>query len=109
MVIVPLHRLLVKPFDFNEWDEGRKKAKELGLALPELENERRAKMSVDMGEILQIGSTAFKDFGADKPPVKVGDTIAFVKNAGKLIKDPFSEKEYLIINDEDVVAIFYKE
>ena len=107
MIAIPLHRILIKPFDFNEWDEGRKKAKELGLALPELENERRAKMSVDMGEVLQIGPTAFADF-TKECPIKTGDTVAFVKNSGKLVKDPFDEKEYLVINDEDVVAIFYK-
>ena len=109
MIDVLLHRVAVKQFDFNEWDEGRKRAKELGFALPETEKEIRAKASVDIGTVEQLGPTAFKDFGVD-PPVKVGDVVAFVKGSGKLVKNPLIEgEEVLIINDEDITCVFKKE
>ena len=109
MIEVLLHRVAIKQFDFNEWDEGRKRAKELGFALPETEKEVRAQASVDMGTVEQLGPTAFKDFGVE-PPVKVGDVVAFVKGSGKLVKNPLVEgEEVLIINDEDITCVFKKE
>ena len=108
MIEVLLHRVAIKQFDFNEWDEGRKRAKELGFALPETEKEVRAQASVDMGTVEQLGPTAFKDFGVE-PPVKVGDVVAFVKGSGKLVKNPLVEgEEVLILNDEDICCIFHK-
>jgi co-chaperonin GroES (HSP10) len=108
MIKTPLHRVTVIPFDVDEWDETRKKAKSLGFALPDADmGGVRAKASVDMGSVFQIGRTAFKDFG--DTPIKVGDTVAYVKNSGKFVKDPFDQKEYLVLNDEDIVAIFEKE
>lgn len=109
MIKVLLHRVAIKQFDFNEWDESRKKAKELGFALPETEKEVRAQASVDIGTVEQIGPSAFKDFGVECP-VQVGDVVAFVKNSGKLVKNPLVEsEELLVVNDEDITCIFSKE
>ena len=108
MIKTPLHRVTVKPFDFDDWDESRKKMKEMGLVLPEKDGSARAKASIDMGTIIQIGETAFRDYGV-ACPVQVNDVVAFVKNAGKFVKDPFTQDEYLVINDEDIVMIFEKE
>lgn len=109
MIKTPLHRIAVEIFDVDEWDEDRKKAKSLGFALPDPDmGGVRRKASVDMGTVVQVGPTAFKDFGADSP-VKIGSVVAFVKNSGKFIKDPFDQKEYLILNDEDIVMVFEKE
>jgi co-chaperonin GroES (HSP10) len=105
MIKILLHRVAIKQFDFNEWDEGRKKLKEMGWAIPETEKEIRAKASVDIGTIEQIGPTAFKDFGVETP-IKVGDIVGFVKGSGKLVKNPLTEEEVLIVNDEDITCIF---
>lgn len=107
---VLLHRIAVQPFDFNDWDEGRKKAKELGFALPETEREIRAQASVDIGTVVQIGPTAFKGF-SDEVPVRVGDVVSYVKNAGKTIKDPFVHdgESIVVLNDEDLIAILSKD
>lgn len=107
MIKTPLHRVAVQPFDVDEWDADRKRAKSLGFALPDSEQFARAKASVDMGTVVQIGPTAFPDLEHNVP--KVGDTVAYVKNSGKYIKDPFDSKEYLVLNDEDIVMIFEKE
>lgn len=112
MINVLLHRIAVKPLSVDDWDVGRKKAKELGLVLAPIEttgtSADRAKLSVDIGEITEIGSTAFRDFNVDIP-IKVGDVVAFVKNAGKLVRNPYTTEETVVLNDEDIVAILTKE
>lgn len=107
MINTLLHRVTVVPFNVDEWDVDRKRAKELGFALPDSEQFARAKASVDMGTVVQIGPTAFPDM--DHCPIAVGMTVAYVKNSGKFIKDPFDGKEYLILNDEDIVMLFTEE
>jgi len=108
MIKTPLHRVTIIPFDVDEWDETRKRAKAAGFALPDADaGGVRAKASVDMGTVYQVGPTAFRDFG--DTPVSVGDTVAYVKNSGKFIKDPYDQKEYLVLNDEDIVMVFVKE
>ena len=94
------HRIGVKPFDVDEWDDTRKAAKALGLALPE--EDKRAKASVDMGIVIQIGPTAVTE-------VEVGDTVAYVKNAGKLIQHPNTKEELYVLNDEDILVVLNKE
>ena len=96
------HRIGVIPFDVDEWDESRKRAKQLGFALPDMEDKLRAKASVDIGTVAQVGPTA-------ETSVKVGDIVAYVKNAGKLVVNPFNQKEIYILNDEDLVAVVHKD
>lgn len=108
MINVLLHRISVRPFDRDEWDEDRKKAKSLGFALPESPEDARVKASIDIGTILEIGPTAFKDY-TETVPVKVGDIVAYVKNAGKLIKNPLTDEEVYMLNDIDLLAVFTKE
>lgn len=108
MIKVLLHRVTVKPFDFDEWDDSRKKMKELGFALPESEEDKRAKASVDIGTVLSVGPTAFTEF-TSTPPVQIGDVVAYVKNAGKFIKNPFTQEEVYLLNDEDLLAVMAKE
>lgn len=96
------HRIAVKPFDVDEWDDTRKRAKAAGFALPETEEQLRAKASVDVGEVVIIGPDA-------ETAVKVGDIVGYVKNAGKFIKNPFTEEELYLLNDEDCLVVFGKE
>lgn len=96
------HRVAVKPFDIDEWDDTRKKAKELGFALPETEERLRAKASVDIGEVVLVGDTA-------ETVATIGDVVGYVKNAGKFVKNPFTDEEVYILNDEDILVIFGKE
>lgn len=94
------HRIGVKPFDVDEWDDTRKQAKALGFVLPE--EDKRAKASVDMGTVIQIGPDAVTE-------VEVGDTVAYVKNAGKFIQHPNTKEEIYILNDEDILVVIDKE
>ena len=85
-------------------DHKLERARKAGLVLaPETEKDQeRAQAGVDKGIVLAIGPTCAP---AWVEGVKVGDTIAFAKYAGKLVSsldDP--EDKYLVINDEDIVA-----
>jgi co-chaperonin GroES (HSP10) len=112
LIKVILHRVLVdrdEPEDTNA-TKTQKEMKRLGLIstpsqAEELEKQaRREAASMDKGRVLALGETAFRDYGIDCP-IKVGDYISYAKFGGKDIIDPDDEKTYVVINDEDVVAI----
>jgi co-chaperonin GroES (HSP10) len=101
MIIVPGCRLLVKPLTLEETDEKVKSAKAQGILLLEVD-ERKQKVNIDKGILLQIGPKASEDYIGG---VKVGDTIGFAKFGGKFITDPETNEELLVINDEDLIVI----
>lgn len=103
MIKVCGHRLLVKPILLEETDDVLKSAKLAGIEIIRDDVKREAE-SVDQGVVVQIGTTAWKDFNSD-PWCDVGDKIVYAKYAGKLIIDPDTKEKYVALNDEDVVAI----
>lgn len=104
MIIPVLHRILVKPNKLEEEDKSYKSAIGAGIIIPELDQRKREQAAVDRGIVVQVGDTAFTDFGAVSP-VKAGDYIAYAKHAGKYVRDPETEEDFLILNDEDIVCI----
>jgi len=99
------HRILIRVKDITEYDPVYKKAKEAGLALADThEDHQRKQVGMDKGEVVSIGTTAFKDFGGD-PWCKIGDTVLFAKYAGKIVDDPEDNKKYIVLNDEDIVCV----
>lgn len=64
------------------------------------------------GTVIEVGPEAFtayqkhlKDMGIPVLPwVKAGDTVYFARYAGKVIIDHQTSEEYIILNDEDIVA-----
>jgi len=99
------HRVLLKPhFDEDIIDEGALK----GFKLDVGETFEREKAGTVVGEVVGIGSMAWKAFDGDnpdwKPWAKVGDIVYFAKYGGKFIT--IDEEDYIIINDEDVQAIY---
>lgn len=104
MIIPCGHRVLVHQKEYDEVDPVFQSAKKAGIEFVK-DREVRYQASVDKGVILAVGPTAWKDFGSE-PWAKVGDTIVFAKNAGKILEDPEdTENHYVVLNDEDVVAI----
>lgn len=101
-IIVTGCRLLVKPFKLQEHDKVFDSAKKAGIFLLETA-ERKEQINVDKGTVLQIGSKCHEDYVGN---LAVGETIAYAKFGGKFIQEPGSEEVFLVINDEDVVAIF---
>lgn len=90
-----LHRIVVKPDPVET-----KTAGGIILAI----NEKREQAAAEIGTVVSVGPTCFKDFGQDSEILKGGDRVYFAKYAGKTVKDVDGE-EYVILNDEDVVAI----
>ena len=97
-------RILVKPFELEEQDTAYKTAKAAGIIINDF-SERKERINVDKGTVLQIGPKCHVDYTGD---LKVGDIIGYAKFGGKFVKEPGNDTDYLIINDEDVLCI-YKE
>lgn len=105
MIKVCGHRLLVKPIEYLGEDLEKQSAlKNLGFQIADTEDNKRAKESMDKGTVVQIGPTAWNDFGGLQW-CKVGDEIVYAKFAGKLIVDPDTNEKFYALNDEDVVAV----
>lgn len=105
MIVPALHRILIKQDKLEEVDEVYIRARKAGLEIANTDSNLRAQASVDTGTVIAIGDTAFRDFGTTSPIVE-GDRIAYARFSGKFVKDPTTEEEFVLLNDEDVVAIF---
>lgn len=109
MIVPVLHRILVKQDKLEETDEVYRRAKAAGIDIAISEDQRgRAQAGVDKGRIVAIGTTAFKDFGTHSP-IEVGDYVGYARFGGKIIKDPFTNEEFVALNDEDIVCVFRQE
>lgn len=112
MIKVVLHRILLKRDEPLDTDavKTKKDAARLGIELPDwvsrdIEKQAaRENASMDKGVVVDIGETAFKDYGIECP-IKVGDHISYVKFGGKDVTDAETGETFTVIQDEDVVAI----
>jgi len=93
MKIRPLHdRILVKRIEEQEVRKG-------GIIIPDT-----AKEKPQEGKVIAVGLGKVGDDGKRTPlDVKAGDRILFGKYSGSEVK--LEEKEYLIMREEDVLAI----
>jgi co-chaperonin GroES (HSP10) len=105
MIIPVIHRIIVKADKLEETDKNFIKAKQLGIVIPEHEDRKRAQAGVDKGVVVSVGPTAYRDFGTECP-IKEGDYVAWARFGGKIIIDPYTEEEFVALNDEDIVCIF---
>ena len=104
MMIKPLlHRILVKQDKLEEKDEAFASARRAGIMIADLE-QKREQAAIDTGVVVDIGPTAFKDFGLAEPPFKIGDSIVYAKYGGKVIVDPETKEKYVALNDEDCIC-----
>lgn len=100
MKIKPLgYVVLVKPDEYEDKvDLGN------GLKL-EIVEDKRVKMTIVTGTLLDIGPWAWSDKGDGKPQAKIGDKVIYSKFAGKTVLDPDTKEPYLLMNDEDINAV----
>jgi co-chaperonin GroES (HSP10) len=112
---VILHRVLLKrdvPEDTNAV-KTKKEMERLGLTAPqsileEIDKQAlRENASMDKGIVVKVGETAFKDYGI-VCPIKEGDYVSFAKFGGKEVIDPATGETFVVVNDEDIVAILNK-
>lgn len=96
MIEVCGHRVLLRP-------KSQEKVSKGGIVIPDkiLEQER---LATTVGEVVSIGPTAWDDFGGD-PWCQVGQWVVYAKYGGKFIKDPSTGEEFVVVNDEDIIAI----
>lgn len=108
MAVKPiLHRILVKPDAIEDKDDAFKAAARIpGFEIIKAEKERE-QAAIDTGVVVDIGATAFRDFGTESP-IKVGDYVVYAKYGGKAVVDPADDVKYVLLNDEDVIAIITK-
>jgi len=93
MAIQPLgDRVLVKRLEAEEKTKG-------GIVLPDSTKEKPQK-----GEVVAVGKGKVLESGKVEPlEVKKGDKVLFGKYAGSEIT--YKEEEYLILREEDILAI----
>lgn len=73
-----------------------------GIVLPE-----SAKEKPQRGKVINLGDGKLLDDGSrSKPQVKKGDEVLFTSYAGSEVK--LSGKEYLIMDESDIMAIIEK-
>jgi co-chaperonin GroES (HSP10) len=101
------HRIVIRADKFEEIDKAIYSARKSGLIV-ELESEDREQKAVDTGTVVDVGISAFKDFGTDRW-CNVGDHVAYAKYSGKWIADPVTEEQFLVINDEDIICLLTKD
>lgn len=97
------HRIMIDPdYQSKEIQEGALKG---FITTTNEDTYEREKAMTQIGRVVAIGPTAWKPegLGGGIPWCEVGDLIYFARHAQKIVKD--GEKEYFIINDEDVQCI----
>lgn len=96
MIVPLLHRIILK------LDEVEKKTAS-GIVLPESVTDKERK-AVEVGTVISIGPTAFRDYGGDENTLHVGDRVTIAKYSGKEIQD-VDGTGYVAVNDEDIICI----
>ncbi len=95
MITILLHQVLVK------LDEPETKTQSgIIIAL----DEKKERKAVEYGTVIQVGPTAFIDYGRTPDILKGGDRISLNRYSGKSVVDS-DGTEYVIVNDIDVLAI----
>ena len=73
---------------------------------PPLE-EKQEPLATTTGTVVSIGPNAWKAFdpGPDWAPwAEVGDRVMYAKYGGKVVKDPDTNEEFVVLNDEDIIS-----
>lgn len=95
MIKLLLHTILVKLDDIET-----KTASGIILAI----DEKKERKAVEYGTVVQVGPTAFVDYGRSPDCIKVGDRISLNRYSGKSVTD-VDNTEYVIVNDQDVLCV----
>lgn len=112
MLKVVGHRVLIKPDPIEERTES-------GIWVHTPETAKLEEAAQVRGTVVSIGPTAwhaFDKYNADRtrnqswePWCKVGDKVYYAKYSVKRIVDKETGEEYVVANDQDIVAIDIQE
>jgi len=67
-------------------------------------DEKKERKAVEYGTVVQVGPTAFKDYGLGPDILKVGDRISLNRYSGKSVVD-VDKSEFVIVNDIDILCV----
>lgn len=75
-----------------------------GIAYPDqvIDHER---YSQDEGELVALGSQAYKNLGDGTPWCKVGDTVFLNRHSGVFKTDEETGEVYRLVNDQDIMGV----
>lgn len=93
------HHVLVKPLSLEKQSKG-------GILLAHDERKEKAQIR---GIVVSVGPNCWRDHGDGEPWATVGDEVFFAQYGGYLIRDPLTDEEFRMLNDEDVCAVVVKE
>lgn len=93
MMKVRGYRVLVKADEIETVSRG-------GIVI--VQDEKLEKAAQQTGIVVGVGHTCWYD---EDPWCKVGDRILFAKYAGRLIVDPDTGEDYMVMNDKDVIIV----
>jgi len=96
-------KCLIKPYAIEETDEALKSAREAGILLPPVENDRE-QMAQCIALLVAVGGNAFEDWQDPKP--KPGDRINIAKYAGVEALGA-DGRGYRIVSDKDIAAVLF--
>lgn len=88
--------ILIKPDEVEKQSAG-------GIVLAV--NEKLEKHQTQTGELVAVGLLAWTDKGSGSPWAMIGDRVLYARHAGKFVTDEDTNIEYLILNDEDLIAV----
>ncbi len=104
--VTPGHRVLIKPDSLDVVDPAFASARKMGIQFIE-KTERQEATIIDTGIVVQIGPTAFKEFGGRDNWCKEGDRVSYTRHGGKMLSDPDdAETKWLVLNDEDIIMVW---
>lgn len=105
----PGHRILIKPDSLVEVDPVFASAKKFGIEIAK-KTERDEASIIDTGTVVQLGATAYNDYGGRENWCKVGDKVSYTRHGGRMISNPDDvEESWLVLNDEDVIMVWRAE
>ena len=100
------YRLLVKPKEIERVSEGG-----IIISVEGTNEDRLEQAGNQWGTVVSIGHTCWKGGPNDivqDPWCDVGDDIIYSKHAGRFVYDPYTNEQFLVINDDDVHCIVKK-
>lgn len=90
------HYVLVEPKEVHEETVG-------GIILARETVESDMAHTVE-GTLYDVGPNAWKGFDDGHPWAKVGEHVIYAKFAGKRVTDVATGKEYILMNDNDIIC-----
>jgi co-chaperonin GroES (HSP10) len=98
------YRLLIKPDEVETSHEVKGTDIKIAIAV----DEKLYKATMSVGTIVDIGPLAWIDYNKNsmlkKPWAEIGDKILYSRYGGKLIQDPETKEEFVILDDGDVLC-----